>query len=176
MSARRPEGLLTRPSPDDYGAELITDVHSVIVDQFVVVAFRIGREWLAFEAARVAEVGPARPVRRVPRRSGVVFQGLMNVRGQLEPCVSLAALLGLDTNAEADATRVLVLGASARRWAFRVHEVALRDVPKSAVAPLPATLTRNLEHPAHAITTLGDLRITWLDADRLGALLTMSLA
>jgi chemotaxis-related protein WspD len=66
-------------------------------DRVSVLIFRLGREWLAFRTQTVAEVTVPRPVHRVPHRSDAILIGLVNLRGQLQLCVSLHGLLGLDT-------------------------------------------------------------------------------
>jgi chemotaxis-related protein WspD len=61
-----------------------------------VLIFRIGQEWLAFRTQTVAEVTLPRPVHRIPHRSNDVLIGLVNLRGQLQLCISLAGLLGVE--------------------------------------------------------------------------------
>lgn len=58
--------------------------------------FRIATEWLALPTSALQEVAEHRPVHSVPhRRLGVVL-GLVNIRGELLICASLAHLLRLD--------------------------------------------------------------------------------
>jgi chemotaxis-related protein WspD len=61
-----------------------------------VLIFRLGREWLAFRIQTVAEVTVPRPVHRIPHRSNEILVGLVNLRGQLQLCVSLYGLLGVE--------------------------------------------------------------------------------
>ena len=61
-----------------------------------VLIFRLGQEWLAFRTQTVAEVTLPRPVHRIPHRSNEILIGLVNLRGQLQLCVSLHGLLGVD--------------------------------------------------------------------------------
>ena len=58
-----------------------------------VLLFRLQAEWLALPAQVFQEVAERRPVHSLPhRRQGIVL-GLVNVRGELLLCVSLARLL-----------------------------------------------------------------------------------
>ena len=58
--------------------------------------FRISSEWFALPTPAFQEVAERRLVHSLPhRRQGIVL-GLVNVRGELLICVSLAHLLGLD--------------------------------------------------------------------------------
>src|SRR5262245_31452140 len=61
-----------------------------------VLIFRLGQEWLAFRTQAVAEVTLPRPVHRIPHRSNDVLIGLVNLRGQLQLCISLSGLLGVE--------------------------------------------------------------------------------
>ena len=61
-----------------------------------VLIFRLCQEWLAFRTQTVAEVSLTRPVHRIPHRSNEILIGLVNLRGQLQLCVSLHGLLGVD--------------------------------------------------------------------------------
>src|SRR3954466_13045110 len=66
-------------------------------DRVGVLIFRLGQEWLAFRTQTVAEVTLPRPVHRIPHRSNDVLVGLVNLRGQLQLCISLSGLLGVES-------------------------------------------------------------------------------
>jgi chemotaxis-related protein WspD len=98
-----------RPAPEGYRAEWTrwlggSGEHSGLSggkteggdgDQASVLIFRLGREWLAFRTATVAEVALPQPVHRIPHRTNETLIGLVNLRGQLQLCVSLHGLLGI---------------------------------------------------------------------------------
>src|SRR4051794_40963006 len=67
-------------------------------DRVGVLIFRLGQEWLAFRTQTVAEVTLPRPVHRIPHRSSDVLIGLVNLRGQLQLCISLHGLLGVEAS------------------------------------------------------------------------------
>jgi chemotaxis-related protein WspD len=124
-------------------------------DTRAVIVFRLAGEWLALPAELFEEISPLRPIRRVPHRGGGVLQGLVNVRGTLQLCVSLAALLDLDLPKNADpapGARLVIIGREGHRWAFAVDEVCgihrlapqdLREVPTTA-AKFPTALAKAL--------------------------------
>ena len=60
-----------------------------------VLIFRLDQEWLAFRTRTVVEVALPRPVHRIPHRAHANLSGLVNLRGQLQLCFSLHALLGV---------------------------------------------------------------------------------
>src|SRR3954470_7772540 len=66
-------------------------------DRVGVLIFRLGQEWLAFRTQTVAEGTLPRPVHRIPHRSNDVLIGLVNLRGQLQLCISLSGLLGVES-------------------------------------------------------------------------------
>lgn len=58
--------------------------------------FRLENEWLALPAKYIREVSRPLPIHRIPRKSDNILLGLVNIRGRLQLCFSLKALLGLD--------------------------------------------------------------------------------
>ena len=141
-----------------------------------VITFEVGGQSLALEARRVVEVSNARPVRRVPHRTSPAFTGLVNVQGRLEPCFSLGAVLGLPpTIDELAEPRLLVIGDDARRCAFLVQRVSLREADLALVGDPPLTVSGALDTHVRGILRLGDRPWSWLDADRLLASLEKAL-
>ena len=67
--------------------------------------FRVGTEWLALPAAAIQEVSNLRPVHRVPHRTSGVLLGVVNVRGELLICVSLARVFGIESEDRASLRR-----------------------------------------------------------------------
>ncbi len=90
--------------------------------------FRLGIEWLAIDILAAVEVTSLRPVHRVPHRTNAVFSGLINLRGQLHPCVSLHGLLAIDaidpTVNPPIAPRLILIRKDGDTWAFPADEVA----------------------------------------------------
>jgi len=127
--------ILEEPTTDGDG-----ETRSVLV-------FRLGREWFALPAEVLVEVTMPRPLHRVPHRGGGLA-GLVNIRGQLQLCMSLHALAGLDDVPETDASpaaRLLVLerdeAAGDGRWVVGVDEVAgVHRLPRTAVRAVPSTV------------------------------------
>jgi len=59
-----------------------------------VLVFRLGTDWFCLSTEHVREIVHPSPVHPVPHRLKKGFQGLVNVRGEVHPCVDLRALLG----------------------------------------------------------------------------------
>ena len=95
-----------------------------------VVVFRIGDEWLALNARLFHEVVEMRMVHRVPHSKSAILRGLINIRGELQLCVSLGQLLGLDKRGSTNSSqqsgagaRMVVIANGDDRYVFPVSEV-----------------------------------------------------
>lgn len=114
--------------------------------QAAVLVFRVGPEWLGLNVALLAELTELRAPRPLPQRRGGALQGLVNVRGELLPCVSLARLLGIAGSGPGGGLpRLLVLrDAQARRLACPVDEVqGLWRHAEAARVAAPTTLAES---------------------------------
>jgi chemotaxis-related protein WspD len=103
--------------------------------------FRLGSEWLAFRIQTIGEVTTPRPIHRVPHRSNDVFLGLVNLRGQIQLCVSLHGLLGM-TASPLPARLILLHDRNrAEVWACPADEVVgVQHVPRNRWRAVPSTL------------------------------------
>lgn len=158
--------LLDRPLPSGYREEWAlrfarsADDRDAAEEMRRIVLFRLGAEWLGLPTQTCHEVAELRRVHSVPHRRNGVVRGIVNVRGELLVCVSLAELLGSGAeqntgSATATSRRLLVIGRDDQRVAFEVDEVhgihAYREQDRSAV---PATIGKS----AAALTTS---MVTW---------------
>jgi chemotaxis-related protein WspD len=137
--------------------------------------FRIGANWLALPAGVIDEVAEPRPVHSVPHRSGIVL-GLVNVRGALLVCVSLARLLGIEPDAHGERRRLLVLRSSdGRRVVCPVDEAhgGCRHVAQDLTVP-PATVAGEVY--TRAVLAWGDRTAGYLDERLIAKALERGLA
>src|SRR5262249_38297188 len=112
MGGRR---LLDRPAPDGYidsWTELLAGDRATAAGAPAPhLVFRVGRVWLALRATTLIEVTQPSTIRSVPHRPREILLGLVNIRGELHPCVSLHALIGEKMEHQASKTaRFLVVG------------------------------------------------------------------
>lgn len=132
-------------------------------DLVSVLVFRLGAEWLALSTLVLVEVTTERTCHRVPHRSDGILAGLVNIRGQLQLCISAHRLLGIEsvdaavpTDAEAAGSpteggglrRLLAIerpGHSTHdRWVFPVDEVAgVQRVERTLLRAVPATVSQS---------------------------------
>lgn len=132
--------LLDRPLPPGYAEEwarhfAADEGHGDAAaddpaGQRAVVIFRLRDEWLALSTSVFQEVAEPRPIHSLPHRRDAVVLGIVNVRGELVVCLSLADLIGVGEARQAEPTgrfkvfrRLVVIGSDGRRVAFEVDEV-----------------------------------------------------
>ncbi len=130
-------------------------------------------ELLALPAAAAARVVVPTAPHRVPHRAGPILRGVVNLRGELAPCVSLEAALGLDASAPPPAgakVRFVALGSGPEAWVFEVDRVlGVRRVPRDEWRPPPATVGRPSDRITMHLVPCGDGWAALLDPVRLAA-------
>ncbi len=169
--------LLNRPLPMEYRREWTAHFSAlkrrVAATDTSATLFRIGPEWLAVETLLVQEVAEDRPIHSLPhRRLGVVL-GLVNVRGELVICVSLARLLQLAHDVTRDRARrsyhrLIVFNPEGGRFAFPVDEVqGVHRFNRDELQPPPATVARDRRSITHGLLAWRDHSVGFLDSEAL---------
>jgi chemotaxis-related protein WspD len=143
--------------------------------------FRIGAEWLALPTAIFKEVVGARPLHSVPHRRNGVVLGLVNIRGELEICVSLRQILRLEADGAADPAsgepRLMVLRHEDDSAVCPVDEVfgVERYYPRQLM-PVPATAAKATATYTKAVLSWRDKSVGLLDPELLFHTINRSLA
>lgn len=135
--------------------------------------FRLGSERFALPVRVLQEVTRPAPIHPLPHRTSDVFLGLVNIRGEILPCVSLGQFLQVETPIDPtysrmNLRRMLVIGNPDTRWVFPVDEVyrVYRFHPDELFDP-PVVVTRASQSYTQNILYWFDTRVNYLDADRL---------
>ena len=144
--------------------------------------FRVGREWLALPTKLFVAVAPQATPHRLPHRSDHGLIGIVNVGGKLHPCISLAALLGVDQRDLPRAkdhhtfARLLVIEWEEQSFALPVADIhgIIRYVSRSIQAPA-TTINKGLSHFLSGVITHQGMHIGCLDAALLGDQLARTL-
>jgi len=191
--ARAGQRLFDRPPPpeclDEWTARLANPEIEETGDVLALIVFRVGPEWLAFDVQAMVEVAEPRRYHRVPHRRDRVLLGIANIRGELQLCLSMRDLLGIQADEPPGLSRrssgdqgasapegnsagrtgwLLVTEHEGRRWALAVDEVAgVWRVPRAAVGNAPATVTGSQSSAARGVFVREDKRVGCLDADQL---------
>lgn len=168
---RPPEGYL-----EEWALAVAKPTSRNVAATLSAVVFRLGGEWLGLETALFVEVSEMKKARRLAHRSGTVLIGLVNIRGQLELCVSLRSLLHVQpVSLDEPHRRLLVIERDQQRWVFEADEVAgVHRYAESDVGAVPATLGAPLRGGSDSVATftravlkLEDRRVALLDAEAL---------
>lgn len=132
--------------------------------------FRIGAEWLCLPAAAVSEITSMRTIHKLPHRAQVVL-GVVNVRGELLVCMSLARLLGVEPAAaprEGDALaypRLVVMAGEQGRLVFPVDEMhGIERFAPDALQEVPASIGKAAATYTSAMLPWGERSVGCLDA------------
>jgi chemotaxis-related protein WspD len=177
--------------------QLAEGVSDEVADTVAVVVFRLGEEWLAVDVGVVVEVAEPRAAHGIPHRSNELLTGIVNIRGELQLCISLHNLLGIAVaaeptgramegpsaaagKAEADRTggagaesarptgRLLVVESRQQRWAFAVDEVAgVYRVGVDRMGNVPSTVANSLKRFSRAVFSWEGRSVGCLAEDRL---------
>jgi chemotaxis-related protein WspD len=179
--ARAARTFFDRRAPEGYLAEwsewLGRPAEAGSIDDLVLLVFRLGSEWLALALSVVSEVTMVRAVHRVPHRTNRVFSGLVSLQGQLQLCVSLHGLLGVDPpDASLDPSlhpRLVVIRQNSEIWAFPADEVVgVQRVARDRLQKTPSTLANSTGSYSRAVFAWGEGRsIDVLDEPRVFAAL-----
>ena len=118
--------LLDRDLPDAAVSSLISQIglppEGPKAEIESVIIFRVGTEWFALPTQVLDEVVGLRPIHSLPHRRHPALLGIVNVRGDLVICLSIAQLL-IGTSENAAPSRLIVVRDSGGRLAFPVDEV-----------------------------------------------------
>ncbi len=160
QSGRR---LLDRDLPEAYRSEwadiMASEKEAEQFQTVSLVLFRVEAEWLAIRTQVLSEVIDPESLKHhtLPHRKNRVLTGIINVRGEIQLCVSLKELLGIER--EADKTegkspyqRMIVVNSDDGKWVFpvseiigiyRIHPTSFQNVPVT-VAKAQSTFTKGI--------------------------------
>jgi chemotaxis-related protein WspD len=165
--------FLDAPSPPDYldewTARLASPDEGAAGEQFSVLVFRLGDEWLAVPVGVLVEVTRPRAPHRIPHRAGLLA-GVVNIRGELHLCIRLDLLLGItagDSGSGNNNPRLIVIRRESEGWAFAADEVDQVHRPAEGVIPAAPTLSRAVAKLTRGVFSLGSRSVGLLDVARL---------
>lgn len=182
------KSLFDRQVPDEelqaWTEQLAEGKEVEVIGSISVLMFRVLGEWLALPTEYFKEVVDIRPAHPVPFRSNKVLLGLVNINGELIPCLSLVHLLKLEeaSSSERDAgtgkghRRLVVVERNRQRFVVPVDEIlGVRRIRSEQVERAPSTVTKSPVALNRGIFEIEGKRIGWLDEDRFFAALEASL-
>ncbi|WP_178111197.1 chemotaxis protein CheW [Pseudomonas sp. 8Z] len=156
-------------------ADLLGEQRSLLI-------FRLGEQWFAIATRRLAEVMPVSPIHVLPHRTDQGLLGVTNVRGTLVACLSLAAMLGLPSQAAARDNqrvipRMLILESESGPLVTPVDEVSgTQRIPLARIASAHDEDSRAISRFTTGVLQWQERSITVLDDEALLQHMIRSLA
>lgn len=169
--------LLDRDIDDEYRREW-TDIIAApkereIVGTFSVVVFRVGKEWLALRTRIFAEIVESARFHSIPHHKSHVLMGIVNIHGEIQLCVSLKSLLGIDDNVREKEERkipkrMMVINDGGDQWVFPVDEVCgIYPLQPGMLENIPVTVSKTAATYSRGIFQWNNTDIAFLDDERL---------
>jgi len=174
--------LLQRDIPDQYkdewGQVLLEKKGEEPTGTFPVVTFRIETEWLALPARFFAEIIDTVNIHTIPHRKKQVLKGVVNVHGEIEVCVSLCHLIGLEEEvkeagekkekAAKPLERMMVVSKDGDKWVFPVKEIhGIHHVHPGLFQNVPVTVAKSKSTFTKRIFNWKDKHVALLDDELL---------
>ncbi len=173
--------LLDRTTPSEYQQDwtllLAGEKAAISKGSLSLFVFRLETEWMALPAKLFIEISDLKKWRRVPSRTNPVFKGLVNIRGELQLCVSLHQLLEIPEPApeQEPRRRLAVVEKERVRWVFLMDQVQglIRCVPDDIRKP-PSTVAKAASPHVKGVLTWEDKQVGCLDEELIFYQLTRS--
>ena len=168
--------LLDQEVPADYAekwtsvfARLKVEKQENINSAFV---FRTGGEWLALPAKFIQEVVDMSVIHSLPHRNSTIMRGVVNIRGKLELCFSVGAILGIERFEKkkkeegkyVSPSRLVVVERNGERIVFPVSEIyGTFRYAEGMLQPLPVTVSGSRAAFTRGILCVEDFDVGLLD-------------
>lgn len=165
-----PEGYL-----EDWGEVLALEHDESEQSLQSVMVFQVGDEWMALDTLRFVEVSPPRRPHRIPHLKQPGFLGIVNLRGRLLLCLSLASLLDIpsatvveNNDSDEGKSKLIIIEKDGERWAAVVNQIEgiHRFSPEDVTSP-PVTVLKAANTFTKGVITMGERKVAWLDEELL---------
>jgi chemotaxis-related protein WspD len=180
--------LLDRMLPAGHAADSRSDSVASgrlsLEDAESILVFRVENEWLGLHSVLIKEIAEERMIHSLPHQRNDAVLGVVNIRGALVLCMSLARLLKVDKAAREEQDRhrnlfkpMLVTSHENQAIVFPVDEVdGVHRFSRSALAPAPSTVGRTAAMYTKGILGWQDRTVGILDGDSVFYALNRSIA
>jgi chemotaxis-related protein WspD len=171
--------LLDRALPDGeaviWRSESASAERLPMGDMESILIFRIGGEWLGLQSALIKEIAEERKVHSLPHHRNDAVLGIVNIRGALVLCLSLARLLKVEVDTGEQQVRnrnlfkpMLVTNHGEHVIVFPVDEVdGVHRFSRPALAAVPSTVGRTAAVYTKGLLPWRDRTVGVLDGDLL---------
>lgn len=169
--------LLDRQVPEDYVKEWTSVFARIKVEKQEKIhsafIFRAGGEWLALPAKLIQEVVDMGVIHSLPHRNSTILRGVVNIRGKLELCFSIGAILGIErfdkkeikVEKYVSPSRLVVAEQDGERIVFPVSEIyGSFRYAEGMLQPLPVTVSGSRAAFTRGILCVEDFDVGLLDS------------
>lgn len=168
--------LLDREIPENYINEWTSVFARIEAEKqeknYSAFVFRTGGEWMALPAKLIQEVVYMGVIHSLPHRNSSILRGVVNIRGKLELCFSIGAILGIERferNKEEEKkyvspSRLVVAERNGERAVFPVSEIyGSFRYGEGMLQPLPVTVSGSKAAFTKGILCVNDFDAGLLD-------------
>jgi len=144
-----------------------------VIDEVPVVIFRLGYQWLALPTHVIDEITEMRKVHSIPHRTNKILLGVVNLRGQLELCVSMHSLLGItecvaENRISTLYSRMLSIRHDKTQWIFKADEVyGIYRFPMDSLQQIPVTAFKSNVSHLKGIFEWGEIKVGLINEELL---------
>lgn len=131
------------------------------------VTFGLGSEEFGVDIMLVQEIIRIPPITRVPKAPSFV-EGVINLRGNVIPVVSLRNRFGMEPAEETDLSRIIVLEVDSKVFGIRVDAVTeVLRLEDDAIEPPPSVAMGVDSHYIRGVGKIGDRLLILLDLEHI---------
>ncbi|MDM8515371.1 chemotaxis protein CheW [Desulfobacterales bacterium HSG16] len=173
---------LSQEYRDEWTKVMATKKEEELFNTISVVIFRIEQEWLSIRTKVFAEVINPENLHShsLPHRHNPVLIGIINIRGEIQLCVSLKDLLGIEgystkKNSSKSYKRMMVMDKNDEKWVFPIDEIhGIHRVHPNTFQNVPVTVAKAQATFTKGIFKWNDKHVAFMDDDLLLFSLTKS--
>ncbi len=177
--------LLDRELPDNYAEDYLktSQINTQQDDDNATscLIFRVNNEWYALKASVLSEISEITVRHSIPHNRNSIMDGLVNIRGEMEICISFPNLTG---NAKNDISakgsnkaRIIIIKLVSGKYAFQVDEVmGIMKINDHTIKQPPASLSKSNSVLCQGIFDYNQENIGLVDELRMDNILVESLS
>ncbi len=163
--------LLDRGLPDNYTAENTESYKQEKSEQsenlLSCIIFRTGAEWYAIRSSILSEICETSEVHSIPHNRQEIIAGLVNIRGEIEICISFSALSAMQSSGK-DSTakaRMMIINLDSGKYAYQADEVmGIYKIKESTIKHTPSTISATGTHLIEGVFDFKDTPIGLIDS------------
>jgi len=175
--------LLDRELPESYTDDTTKTFNIAAqdknIEQVSCLIFRLGHEWHAIKTVILNEICEISDIHSIPHNKNSILEGLVNIHGEMEICISLAQLIikqKPDNNDNKTRSRLVVIKLNSGKYAFKACEVmGIYPINTTTLLSPPSTITNANQQLTESIfefnnQSIGLIDISYLDTALIGAI------